>query len=67
MKKPIEDGDYVLKDKAAWIEVNGIAFRIRGHGRKEATIEAYLSGKEMHSSILSSYKIDLNGRILICK
>ena len=62
MKNRIRDGDYLLKDGAAWIEVNGIAFRILGRGRNKATIEAYVSGKEMEDSISMSYQIASEGK-----
>ena len=51
-KKSIKDGDYVLKDGCAWVEVGGVAFRLISIIPGRVHVDAYESGKEMEDPLL---------------
>jgi len=52
MKYAIKDGDYTLKDGAAWIELRGVVFRLTSVVHGVVHVDAYESGKEMHQPLL---------------
>lgn len=55
--KQLPDGDYVLKDGAAWLEVKGFAVRILSTD-EGIVVDVYKNGAEMDSPITSTYAFD---------
>lgn len=46
--KPIPDGDYILRDGRAWIELHGLAIRIRSDEvNKVVYFDVFRNGDEM--------------------
>lgn len=53
-EQKLTDGDYVLVDGAAWVEVNGFAIRV--HATDEGVVvDIYKSGAEMDEPLASTY------------
>jgi hypothetical protein len=54
MKINLTDGDYLLSDGAAWLEVKNFAIRI--HSTDEGvSVDIYRNGDEMADAIASAY------------
>jgi hypothetical protein len=54
MGTPLNDGDYLLADNAAWIEVKGFAIRIRA-GDDGLSVVVYRSGAEDEPAITETW------------
>lgn len=48
----LSDGDYILTEGAAWVEVQGFAVRIRGDSSGLA-VDVYKSGEEGEDTLAS--------------
>ena len=57
MKTNIPDGDYVLEEGAAWIEVKNAAIRIISTD-EGVIVDIYKSGEEFNESIAGCYVYD---------
>jgi hypothetical protein len=56
MNKKIKDGDYILKDGSAWLEVKDFAIRI--HATDEGVAIDVYKNKEEEEAITSCYAFD---------
>ena len=57
MGEHIRDGDYVLADGAAWLEVKNFAIRVCSTD-EGVVVDVYKNGDEMNDAIASTYAFD---------
>jgi hypothetical protein len=57
MKKELDDVDHVLKEKAAWIDAKGFAFRVY-ETDEGVGVDIYKIGKEGDGPVASAYAFD---------
>lgn len=50
----LKDGDYLLKDGAAWLEVDGFSIRV-ARTDEGVAVDIYKNGHEMEDAIASTY------------
>lgn len=58
MPTEIEDGDYILKDGCAWLEVGGFSIRIRHTKEEGVSCRIFKVGEESLDVIDSAYAIN---------
>lgn len=58
MPTEIEDGDYILKDGCAWLEVGGFSIRIRHTEEQGVSCYIYKVGEEDLDVIDSAYAVN---------
>lgn len=57
MGERIRDGDYVLAEGAAWLEVKNFAIRVCSTD-EGVVVDVYKNGEEMNDVIASAYAFD---------
>ena len=57
MPKSIKDGDYILKDGKAWLEVKGFAIWVRATD-EGVVVDIYKNEDELGESLASTYAFD---------
>ena len=57
MPKSIKDGDYILKDGKAWLEVKGFAIWVRATN-EGVVVDIYKNEDELGESLASTYAFD---------
>lgn len=57
MPRSIKDGDYILKDGKAWLEVKGFAIWVRATD-EGVVVDIYKNEDELGESLASTYAFD---------
>lgn len=57
MPKSIKNGDYILKDGKAWLEVKGFAIWVRATD-EGVVVDIYKNEDELGESLASTYAFD---------
>ena len=57
MPRSIKDGDYILKDGKAWLEVKGFAIWVRATD-EGVVVDIYKNENELGESLASTYAFD---------
>ena len=57
MPRSIKDGDYILKDGKAWLEVKGFAIWVRATD-EGVVVDIYKNEYELGESLASTYAFD---------